>query len=1329
MTKSHVKAMLVSLNLVDTPVRYTPPVGPRMHFTVDYNQRDNTQPTTFTYANLGPGWTYNYLSYITPGSSTSTVYERGGGVETFYYNSSASSWYPSQMTQDVLSQVNSTTWQRALPNGEIEAYGQPDGSGRFFLTKITDPYGNALTLTYDSHFRLSYMTDAIGQVTTFTYKSNTSTTLPDFYLITKVTDPFSRYAQFDYDSSNRLQKITDIIGITSQFAYLSTSNNFVTSLTTPYGVTGFAYGDNSTDSSLGTTRWLEVTYPDGNKTRTEYRQGAPGISNTDSPGIPAGMYPGIGAINNYMQYRNTYFWDKQAMKDHAGDYTQAKITHWLHTSDINTTSDIEESHKSVDQNRIWFGYTGQSSSIQASDTMIAKPTQKGRILDDGSTQLFTYAYNALGKVTQEIDPLGRETDYAYDTNNIDLLTVKQKNGSGYDLLATYTYNSQHEVLTATDASGEMTTNIYYSNGQLHTTTNAKGQTTTFNYDGNGYLTSVTGPVAGSTVGFGYDGYGRARTVTDSQGYVTTTDYDAMDRPTQVTYPDSTTSQINYQRLDAQFMKDRLGRWTHIFTNSLRQPVAVMDAMGHVTTSNWTLSAGLGSVIDANGNVTTWKHDGQNRVTEKDYADGHSERIAYENTTSRVKSVTDAMGQVATNTYFRDNTVQQTVYTNATVATPTVSYTYDAVYPRVLTMSDGTGTTTYNYNPITGTPTLGAGKVGSVSVPVAGTTATLANTVYDELGRVTTGTLDGSASSVTYDTLGRIATATNALTGSGHFTYAYLNNTGRVASVTNPNGQSSVYTYIDSTTTPNEPRLSEIKNLNSSSAIISKFNYLYDNVGQITSWTQQADANDPQNYALQYDNAGRLINASVTDTTTSALLHQYAYSYDAAGNRTAEQIDGAVTSASYNNLNQLTGQSAGGKMVFSGTVNEYSTVTVGGNPASLDANNNFRGTATVSTGTNNVPIIATDVDGNSKTNTYQVVVPPGGGVTNTYDLNGNLTSDGSRTFSWDAKNELVKITYTDTSYTQFTYNGLGQRVEIQEYNASHTLSSTKWFVGNEERDATNTVTRRYFAQGEQRIVSGTTTNYFYTQDHLGSIREMIDASGTIQARYSYDPYGRTTLVSGTNLATFQYAGMYMHQTSGLYLTMFRAYDPNTARWLARDPLGERASLNLYSYVYSDPINMVDPLGLIGAGFSVDDNPQSILNKLLKDPDQPSDSGNCPTDSPPPSTAPPQPDDWLTQFEHWWDDNGVSSQFATQAAANYASMGSTGRTVANSLNEKLAMEQAMSNPAAGKVLNNIKMNDPRWPASQGWVKMEQNINGTSVHYVRNTITGAVDDFKFK
>lgn len=58
----------------------------------------------------------------------------------------------------------------------------------------------------------------------------------------------------------------------------------------------------------------------------------------------------------------------------------------------------------------------------------------------------------------------------------------------------------------------------------------------------------------------------------------------------------------------------------------------------------------------------------------------------------------------------------------------------------------------------------------------------------------------------------------------------------------------------------------------------------------------------------------------------------------------------------------------------------------------------------------------------------------------------------------------------------------------------------------------------------------------------------------------------------------------------------------------------------------------------------------------------------------------------------------------------------------------MNQVMSNPEGGDVLN-FSMKDDRWPMSEGWIKMEQKINGVNIHYVRNIKTGAVDDFKFK
>lgn len=74
-----------------------------------------------------------------------------------------------------------------------------------------------------------------------------------------------------------------------------------------------------------------------------------------------------------------------------------------------------------------------------------------------------------------------------------------------------------------------------------------------------------------------------------------------------------------------------------------------------------------------------------------------------------------------------------------------------------------------------------------------------------------------------------------------------------------------------------------------------------------------------------------------------------------------------------------------------------------------------------------------------------------------------------------------------------------------------------------------------------------------------------------------------------------------------------------------------------------------------------------------------------------------------------------------------LGSTGRTAPANLTEKLAMEEVMSDPKGTNT--GLTLKDPTWPASQGWVKMSQNVNGVEIHWVENTITGAVDDFKFK
>jgi hypothetical protein len=73
--------------------------------------------------------------------------------------------------------------------------------------------------------------------------------------------------------------------------------------------------------------------------------------------------------------------------------------------------------------------------------------------------------------------------------------------------------------------------------------------------------------------------------------------------------------------------------------------------------------------------------------------------------------------------------------------------------------------------------------------------------------------------------------------------------------------------------------------------------------------------------------------------------------------------------------------------------------------------------------------------------------------------------------------------------------------------------------------------------------------------------------------------------------------------------------------------------------------------------------------------------------------------------------------------------TGRAEPLTLNEKMAYQAVIADPLnSNATVLRIQLNDPRWPASQGWVKMAQNIRGIEIHYNYNTITGAIDDIKF-
>ena len=446
-------------------------------------------------------------------------------------------------------------------------------------------------------------------------------------------------------------------------------------------------------------------------------------------------------------------------------------------------------------------------------------------------------------------------------------------------------------------------------------------------------------------------------------------------------------------------------------------------------------------------------------------------------------------------------------------------------------------------------------------------------------------IDGSANEVSavFDDTGRVTSVTNNL---GIFDYAYVNETSRLDHIDLPNGQLTQFDYYNNS---GDQRLKEIKHLAPNHTdVISQHNYTYNSYGQITQWRQYNDGmTDPQRYYFAYDNTDRLIAATLKNDTSGAVEKRYSWGYDQAGNRISEQVDGGtgvdtiLQAATANNLNQLTGLAPSGATVFRGTLDEPGTVTVEGSPAKMAPGGTaFEGRANLATG----PNTATDENANTTTNQYDVEVAGGSTRTLTYDDNGNLLSDGLRTYEWDAKNRLLAIQKSGYWRTEFTYDGTDRRVKLKDIDISGSPSTIRevallWdrMAIQEERNAAgSSAQKRYFGNGMEIASGPDAGEYLYQRDHLGSVREMTDNNSiaTIRARYDFELWGKRStnlITSGVVDVDFSFTGHYIHTQSELILTPFRIYDPKRGQWISRDLIGETGGINIYSYVSNDPID--------------------------------------------------------------------------------------------------------------------------------------------------------------
>jgi RHS repeat-associated protein len=199
----------------------------------------------------------------------------------------------------------------------------------------------------------------------------------------------------------------------------------------------------------------------------------------------------------------------------------------------------------------------------------------------------------------------------------------------------------------------------------------------------------------------------------------------------------------------------------------------------------------------------------------------------------------------------------------------------------------------------------------------------------------------------------------------------------------------------------------------------------------------------------------------------------------------------------------------------------------------------------------------------------------------YDNNGNLTSDGINSYTWNARDQLVAISGGTTA--SFNYDAVGRRRSKTVGGASTGFLYDGLNLVQELNSGTpaaNYLTGLALDRTYSR--SDSTGTRSYLTDALGSTLGLTDSSGAITTAYSYDAYGNTTSSGASSANPLQYAGR-ENDGTGLYYNRARYYSPSLGRFISRDPIGLGGGINTYAYAGGAPTSLTDPTGLVFEDF--------------------------------------------------------------------------------------------------------------------------------------------------
>lgn len=630
----------------------------------------------------------------------------------------------------------------------------------------------------------------------------------------------------------------------------------------------------------------------------------------------------------------------------------------------------------------------------------------------------------------------------------------------------FAYDSAHELVTVTDASGNVTTIQRNASEQPTAIVSPYGQITTLAVDKNGFLRRITDPLDKSAT-FANTSTGLLTSRTDENGNTFNYTYDGNGRIIKDADPLGGYVAANRTTATTGF------GWTVAMTTAIGRTSSYQSTL----TLPWTQD---GTKPESEQQLNTWPDDLQATSSRSLQSGQLSDSVALPDGTSDSETlgpdpVWGLQAPVATGETLAQGNLSMNVAGSRGTTLGTTGNPF--------TVSIETDTQTINGRAYTSTFT--GSNLTWVNISPSGRTWTAA---LDSMERIASTQVEGlTATDFTYDSHGRLA---SAVQGPRKTSYSYHSN-GFLASITDPLKRETSFGYdadghLLTTTLPDDQAIDYAYDANGNVTSVTPpgepaHDFAYDAVDLLVSYTPPAvPGTGATTYAYNldrdltivtrpdgatinygYDTAGRLSSVATPTGTTN-------YVYDAAtGNVTRENRGSQHIKYSYNGP-LLTKSSWTGKVAGS---------------VSQDYNDNFW-------------MASQSLDGSNK-------------VDFKYDNDGLLIKAGSFAVKRSGKNGLITSTVLGVTSDSRSYNSFG---ELTGYTAS--VNGTAVYNVQYSRDAGSRVSAK------SETLSGASNAYSYSYDLASRLTAVTKNSAADS--YSYDTNSNrlsATTSSGTADGTY------------------------------------------------------------------------------------------------------------------------------------------------------------------------------------------------------------------